>query len=56
MGRLAAAMNRDASQAPFGRVGQAEEFADLVVFLASVRASYITGESIAVDGGLVKEL
>jgi len=38
------------------RVGQPEEFASLVVFLASERASYITGASIAVDGGLVKGL
>jgi 3-oxoacyl-[acyl-carrier protein] reductase len=37
-----------------GRVGQPEEFADAVVFLASERASYITGVTIAVDGGLVK--
>jgi 3-oxoacyl-[acyl-carrier protein] reductase len=42
------------SQIPMGRLGQPDEFADLVVFLASERASYITGESIAVDGGFVK--
>ena len=47
---------RWASQAPLGRVGQPEEFADVVVFLASERASYVTGVSIAVDGGIVKGL
>ena len=47
---------RWAGQAPLGRVGRPGEFADLVVFLASERASYITGVSIAVDGGAVKGL
>ncbi|HUI54224.1 MAG TPA: SDR family oxidoreductase [Bryobacteraceae bacterium] len=46
--------DRWASQTPLQRVGQPEEFANLVVFLASERASYITGVSIAVDGGIVK--
>jgi 3-oxoacyl-[acyl-carrier protein] reductase len=45
---------RWASQIPMRRLGQPEEFANLVVFLASERASYITGVSIAVDGGFVK--
>jgi 3-oxoacyl-[acyl-carrier protein] reductase len=47
---------RWARQTALGRVGKPEEFADLVVFLASERAAYITGVSIAVDGGLVKGL
>jgi len=47
---------RWARQTALGRVGRPEEFADLVVYLASERASYITGASIAVDGGLVKGL
>jgi 3-oxoacyl-[acyl-carrier protein] reductase len=45
---------RWAAEIPMGRLGQPEEFADLVVYLASERASYITGESIAVDGGFIK--
>jgi 3-oxoacyl-[acyl-carrier protein] reductase len=45
---------RWAALAPLGRVGQPEEFADVVVFLASERASYVTGVSLAVDGGAVK--
>jgi 3-oxoacyl-[acyl-carrier protein] reductase len=48
--------DRWARQAPLRRVGRPEEFAALVVFLASERAGYITGVSIAVDGGLVKGL
>ncbi len=47
---------RWARQTALGRVGRPDEFADLVVFLASERATYITGASIAVDGGLVKGL
>ncbi len=37
---------------PLGRVGRAEEFADLVVYLLSARSSYVTGTAINVDGGL----
>jgi 3-oxoacyl-[acyl-carrier protein] reductase len=44
------------SQIPLRRLARPEEFADLVVFLASERASYITGASIAVDGGFIKGL
>jgi 3-oxoacyl-[acyl-carrier protein] reductase len=39
---------------PMGRIGRVEEFADTVCFLASTRASYITGSLIKVDGGAVK--
>jgi 3-oxoacyl-[acyl-carrier protein] reductase len=61
-GRLAQAEGVDpqkirerwASQIPMRRLGQPEEFANLVVFLASERASYITGVSVAVDGGFIK--
>lgn len=38
---------------PFGRVGTVEEVARTVVFLASDAASYITGQSIQVDGGMI---
>ncbi len=39
-----------------GRYGEAEEVADMVVFLASERASYITGACINVDGGATKSM
>lgn len=37
---------------PLGRVGEAEDYADLAAFLASKRATYITGAAINLDGGL----
>jgi len=39
---------------PLGRLGDPKELANLVVFLASERASFITGTTIQVDGGFVK--
>ena len=41
---------------PMGRLGEPREFAALAAFLASERASYITGASIAVDGGWIRSL
>ena len=46
----------DLSEIPLRRLGQAREVADLVSFLASERASYITGAVIPVDGGLTRSL
>lgn len=44
------------SEIPMRRLGTPQEFAAVVAFLASERASYVTGASIAVDGGLVRSL
>ena len=44
------------AQNPMGRIGEPREFAALVTFLASTRASYITGTSIPVDGGFIQAL
>jgi len=39
---------------PMGRMGTAEEVADLIAFLASDRAAYITGVIAQIDGGLYR--
>lgn len=44
------------SQIPMARVGEPAEFAAMVAFLCSDRASYITGTSIPVDGGWIRSL
>ncbi len=44
------------SQIPMGRLGTPKEFAAMVTFLASERASYTTGASIPVDGGWIRAL
>jgi 3-oxoacyl-[acyl-carrier protein] reductase len=44
------------AQIPMGRLGEPREFAALAAFLASERASYITGQNVAVDGGWIRGL
>ena len=47
-----AAWKEVATAIPMHRIAQPEEFAPLVAFLSSAQASYITGQTIAIDGGL----
>jgi NAD(P)-dependent dehydrogenase (short-subunit alcohol dehydrogenase family) len=45
-------VERQGKRVPLGRMGEAEEFADLACFLASDAGSYVTGTAINIDGGL----
>src|SRR6266498_4733666 len=49
-------LERSAADIPMGRIGMPEEFANMVVFLASERDSYVTGTAIQVDGALIKSV
>lgn len=49
--RYAAFLEHSKATHPLGRPGTAEEVAELIVWLASPRASWITGETISIDGG-----
>jgi 3-oxoacyl-[acyl-carrier protein] reductase len=53
---LEAVMAESTGSIPIGRYGNPEEYADAVAFLASNRASYITGSVIRVDGGLIASI
>ncbi len=44
----------DATQQPVGRVGNPLDIANMVLFLCSDKAGFITGENIAIDGGMTK--
>jgi 3-oxoacyl-[acyl-carrier protein] reductase len=44
------------AQIPLGRLGRPREFGDVVCFLASDRAAYITGTTVLVDGGAARSL
>ena len=46
----------DAVQQPVGRVGNPKDIANMVLFLASEKAGFITGENICIDGGMTKQM
>ena len=53
-GSLEAAENLAAEDVPAGRLGTTEEYGDLVAFLCSERAAYLTGAVVPLDGGLTR--
>jgi NAD(P)-dependent dehydrogenase (short-subunit alcohol dehydrogenase family) len=48
--------HEDKIQHPAGRVGEPNDIAQMVLFLCSDRAGFITGENITVDGGMSKQM
>lgn len=46
----------DADQQPAGRVGNPPDIANMVLFLCSDKAGFITGENICIDGGMTKQM
>lgn len=44
------------ARVPMGRIGEAEDYADLAAFLCSARATYITGTAVNLDGGMCATL
>ena len=55
-GSMDAAEKRAREDVPAGRLGTPEEYGDLVAFLASERAAYLTGAVIPLDGGLLRSV
>lgn len=47
-------IKKQSQESPLGRMADPQEFANVAVFLVSPRASYLTGNMISVDGGMVK--
>ena len=46
----------DTAQHPAGRVGRPEDIADMVLYLCSENAGFITGENICIDGGMTRQM
>ena len=46
----------DAIQQPVGRVGNPQDIANMVLFLCSTQAGFITGENICIDGGMTRQM
>ena len=46
----------DATQQPAGRVGNPMDIANMVLFLCSDKAGFITGENICIDGGMTRQM
>ena len=46
----------DASQHPAGRVGNPMDIANMVLFLCSDKAGFITGENVCIDGGMTRQM
>ncbi len=55
-GSREAAAEQAAETVPAGRLGTVEEFAAISVMLCSARASYVTGETVAIDGGMLRSV
>jgi len=49
-------LQKKAKTIPLRRIGKPEELAALIAFLASEKASYITGDTIQVDGGVMRSI